>query len=281
MKKFIVLLFVLTVLCALPGFAKATYNFETEDQDSVLVPSSDDPHFTIFSRTSDNVYEGDYAMMYVLEDTSAEGSGGTAWEVHTPDQEDPLITDLEFMTDTIFFWMYLPDVGAGVMDFIQPFTQDANWAWHGAWQEYSSATLDAWDCYPVVVDSVDWETNPRELPLVRAGVEFGSIETNPGCTVYVDLVSSESRGGGSGIELITDAGEVTLEASINIIKFSLDKPTPVLVSVYNLMGAKVAEKAPGGMSAGSHEIPVDLPAGMYIVKLVAGQVKATGKLLVF
>lgn len=276
MRKVLVLVSIVVIACSLTALAKATYNFETADQDSVFIPHQD--YFTIYERTSNKVHEGSYAMMYVLDDTSAAGTGGTTWWIRTADSLDLLFEDLEFMIDTIFFWMYLPDVGSGVINFVQPYTQCSLWRWHGAYQSYSSASLDQWDCYPVVINNLDWRDSVRQLPLKRAGVEFGTTVSQPGCTVYIDLVSSESRG--AGIELITDPDKVTLEASINTIKFSLAEPTPVLLSVYNLIGAKVAEIAPGVMSAGPHEVAINVSAGLYIVKIVAGGVKKTSKLIV-
>ena len=277
MKRCFAILIALFLVCSLTSFAKATYSFEAEDDDSILVPNPDVGYFTIYERTDAMSYDGDYAMMYVLDDTSAEGTGGEKWEIRTHDED--LLDDLEFMDDTIFFWMYLPDVGAGVMNWVQPFTQDVEWRWHGAYQSYSSASLDQWACYPVHIDTLMWDgTTKRELPLNRAGVEFGATNYDPACTVYIDLISSESRP--SGIELITDPGKLIIESSINSIKFSLVEPTPVLLSVYNLMGAKVSEIAPGGMSAGPHEVSVNLPNGMYIVKIVAGKVRETSRLLI-
>ncbi len=279
MKRYLVLISLVVLVCSLPTFAKATYSFETEDEASLFVPNEGTAYFTIYERTEAMSYDGDYAMMYVLDDTSAEGTGGEKWEIRSSDAD--LLSDLEFMVDTIFFWMYLPDVGEGVMNWVQPFTQDVEWRWHGAYQSYSSASLDQWACYPVHIDTLMWDgTTKRELPLNRAGVEFGATDYEPGCTVYIDFVSSVSREGGSGIELITDPGKVTLETSINSIKFVIDEPTPVLLSVYNLMGSKVTEIAPGGMTAGAHEFSVNLPNGMYIVKLVAGQVIDTERLLI-
>lgn len=279
MRKFIAMLVVIILVCSLSALAKTSYDFETPDQGGVLVPNPDAGYFTIYERTSDMAYQGSYSMMYVLDDTSAGGTGGEKWEIRTVSQTDPLITDVEFMIDTIFFWMYLPDVGSGVMSWVQPFTQDVAWRWHGNYQSYSSASLDQWDCYPVHIDTLMWDgVTKRELPLKRAGVEFGATDYAPGCTVYIDAVSSESRN--AGITIVKDPDKVTIETSINTIKFSLDEPTPVLLSVYNLMGAKVAEIVPGTMSAGSHEMVIDAPAGMYIVKLVAGGVVKKSKLII-
>jgi hypothetical protein len=279
MKKYLSLLMGLILVYSVSTFAKATYSFESEDEALLFVPNPGTAYFTIYERTDAMAYDGDYSMMYVLDDTSAEGTGGEKWEIRSSDPD--LLSGLEFMVDTIFFWMYLPDVGEGVMNWVQPFTQDAQWRWHGAYQSYSSASLDQWACYPVHIDTLMWDgSTKRELPINRAGVEFGATNYEPGCTVYIDLVSSVSREGGSGIELITDPAKIILEASINTIKFSLAEPTPVLLSVYNLLGAKMAEIAPGGMNAGPHEVSVNLPNGMYIVKIVAGQVKDSKRLLV-
>jgi len=270
MRKYLVLVGLVILLCSLSMFAKATYDFETAGEEDNLMAAEG---FTM-ERSSENAYNLAYSLKVVLD------TGGTGFNVYTTSYEDnPLNSDLAFMTDTLFVYLYLPDVGPDTMSNIQPFTQGANWKWRGAQQAYSSASLDQWDCYPVVVDSLDYEGVKRELPIKRSGVQFQSVVENPGVTIYIDWMSTLERGT-SGIKLIQDPDKVTLESSINGIKFTIDESTPVLVSVYNLMGAKVAEKAPGCMTAGSHEISVDLPNGMYIVKIVAGKVSATNKLLI-
>jgi hypothetical protein len=277
MKKYLSLLIVLILVYSVSTFAKATYSFESEGDDSIFIAA--EGYFNV-ERSSDMAYSGDYSLRVILEDTTG-GGGGTEWNVYTARyDDDSLNTDITFNDDTLFVYMYLPDVGSGVMENIQPFTQDNNWAWYGNQQGWDGLpNKDQWDCYFTVIADVDYQSNPRELPIKRSGVQFKSFATEPGCTLYIDRISTRDRSG-SGIELITDPSKVILETSINTIKFSLAEPTPVLLSVYNLMGAKVSEIAPGGMSAGPHEVSVSLPNGMYIVKIVAGKVRETSRLLI-
>jgi hypothetical protein len=277
MKKFVCVVMLLAMLCSLPAFAKATYDFETAGEEDKIV--LEESYFTISERSSDEASSGDYSVKIVIDDTSASGSGGAKWTFRVAGYDgDPILQDITSKDDTFFVYLYLPDVGTGVMDYLQPYIQADDWGWISTYHGWDGLPKDQWDCYWVAFEDTNNNGSSITLPYKKLGVEFGSIESEPACTIYVDYLSTEQRGT-SGIELITDPAKVTIESSINSIKFSMNESTPVLVSVYNLMGAKVAEKAPGGMAAGSHEISVDLPNGMYIVKLVAGHVKKTGKLL--
>jgi hypothetical protein len=271
MKKMFVLLGIVVLLCSLTALAKATYDFE--DGVNPFIGNADPNNWcpiSVMEISSNQAWEGDSSLMIVLDDPGA--TGKMKWAFAT--NSDPLIEDLELGVDTIFFWLYLPDGYDEVMNNVQPFTQDGNWSWTGNYQDWDGLPKDEWHCNWCVTSA------SAQLPIRRAGIEFVSAVEEPNCTLYVDLVSSVSREGGSGIELITDPGKVVLEASINTIKFSLDEPAPVLLSVYNLMGAKVAEIAPGAMSAGPHEMVIDAPAGMYIVKLVAGKITKKSKLII-
>jgi hypothetical protein len=270
MKKLVFLVAVFVVLCSLPAFAKATYSFESAGDELNFVAA--EGYFPL-ERSSDTASSGDYALRVILTDTTAAGRGGTGWNVYTAGYEtDSLHQNITFNDDTLFVYMYLPDVGTGVMNNIQPFTQDDAWLWNGNQQAWDPLPKDQWTCYWAVIADVDWESNPRTLPIKRSGVQFESIDSTPNCTLYIDYISTWGRDV-SGIELMTDPGKVTFGPSINNIKFTIDEPTPVLISVYNLMGAKVSEVAPGRLDAGSHEFSANLPNGMYIVKILAGQVR--------
>ncbi len=272
MKRYLVLMSLVILVCSLPIFAKATYDFENG-----VNPFSGDPDannwcpISVIEISSNEAWEGDSSLMIVLDDPGTTGKMKWAFAA----TNDPLTENLELGVDTVFFWLYLPSGYDEDMNYFQPFLQDASWGWSGNYQDWDELPKDEWHCNWCAIPS-----SGLTLPIIRAGIEFLSSVEEPGCTVYIDLVSSVSREGGSGIELITDPGKVTLETSINSIKFVIDEPTPVLLSVYNLMGAKMVEIAPGEMTAGPHEFSVDLPAGMYIVKLVAGQVRATNRLLI-
>jgi hypothetical protein len=271
MRKVVVLLGIVVLLCSLTAFAKATYDFE--DGVNPFIGNADPNNWcpiSVIEISSNQAWEGDSSLMIVLDDPGETGKMKWAFAANN----DPLTTDLVLGVDTVFFWLYLPSGYDEDMNNVQPFVQDASWQWSGNWQDWDGLPKDEWHCNWCAIPS-----SGLTLPIRRAGVEFTSPVEEPGCTVYVDLVSSVSREGGSGIELITDPRKVTLEASINTIQFSLNEPTLVLLSVYNLMGAKVAE-IPGKMSAGPHEMVIDAPDGIYIVKLVAGKITKKSKLII-
>jgi hypothetical protein len=272
MRKLLVLVSIVVIACSLTALAKATYDFE--DGVNPFIGNADPNNWcpiSVMEISSNQSWEGDSSLMIVLDDPGETGKMKWAFAA----DNDPLTENLELGVDTVFFWLFLPEGYDEDMDKVQPFVQDASWAWSGNYQDWNGLPKDEWHCNWCAIPS-----SGLTLPLRRAGVEFTSFVAEPACTVYVDLVSSVSREGGAGIELITDPGKVILEASINTIKFSLDEPTPVLLSVYNLVGAKVAEIAPGAMSAGPHEMVIDAPAGMYIVKLVAGKITKKSKLII-
>lgn len=270
MRKLLVLIAVFILFSPLPTFAKATYTFENEGEDTVFIAAQ--AYFYILKRTNTMSYNGEYSLMAVLEDTSVLGSGGTTWWIHTRHEPDPLVHDLVFWDDTLFMWMYLPSGYDAEMNFIQPFTQDsANWRWHGNWQSWAGCPKDQWACYYTVISDEDWQGNPRTLPLIRAGVEFGSNVTQPLCTLYIDDISTEGRY--AGIETIDEYDDLKAPAgSINYIKFDLATSTSVQVEMYNITGQKVAVPHSGVLGAGPHRIriPNDLPNGVYMAKITAG-----------
>lgn len=62
--------------------------------------------------------------------------------------------------------------------------------------------------------------------------------------------------------------------SETIISFELQDDLNVDLRVYDMMGRQVADFEPGFLSQGAHEVrwvPMDLPSGVYIVRLSAGQ----------
>jgi hypothetical protein len=269
LRKILVLIAVFILFSSLSTFAKATYTFENEGEDTVFIASQ--TYFYILKRTNTMSYNGEYSLMAVLEDTSQLGSGGTTWWIHTRHEPDPLVHDLEFWDDTLFMWMYLPDGYDAEMSFIQPFTQDTFWGWHGNWQSWAGCPKDQWACYYTVISDETWDGSPRYLPIWRAGVEFGSAVTEPACTVYIDDISTEGRH--AGVETITEHDGIKVPVgSINYIEFDLATSTSTLVEMYNITGQKVAVPHSGVLGAGPHSIrvPNDLPNGVYMVKITAG-----------
>ncbi|MEO0293451.1 MAG: T9SS type A sorting domain-containing protein [candidate division WOR-3 bacterium] len=267
MKK---LIGVCIIVFSLTLFGKGTFDFETEEQpfNGNLYEQAWCP-ISLIERSSDIAYEGNYSLKVVFNDP--QGTGKMKWAFGA--DNTPLTSDLQF-GDTVFFWVYLPSGYDDAMSSMQPFIQNESWGWHGHYQSWASLPKDEWHC--------NWcDISELTLPIIRAGIEFTSAVESPECTVYVDLVSSVSRQGGSGVNLFSDPEKITLEPSINKIKFSLDESAPILISVYNLTGTKIAEIAPGVMTKGTHEFKVEAPGGIYIVKLVAGKVTKKSKLIIF
>ena len=67
------------------------------------------------------------------------------------------------------------------------------------------------------------------------------------------------------------------------VRFSLDEPAAVSVHVYDALGRRVAEVAEGRYEAGLHSAPLftsSLPAGPYVVRLLAGGAALTERITV-
>lgn len=98
-------------------------------------------------------------------------------------------------------------------------------------------------------------------------------------TIYFDAITSYGRLDQAGID-ITDLDVVLPKTSIGSIKYSLSASAPVLIEAFNLTGQKVLSEAPGFQVAGDYEIKIDdLSAGVYIVKVVAGDATLISKLI--
>lgn len=283
MRKFFVLLSVLIFACSLPTFAKATLDWEIADQDTFLITLSGGwgtECLTEYGQTTERAYHGSQSIRVILTDTAGDGplDGATEWDIFLRPDHPTIYEGLQFMVDTFFFWCYFPDVSEDTISNIQPFNTDTNGAFAGRWQGWGGLPKEQWTLQWCVFDSVDWEDNPREEAFNRVGFQLGTNVRHPNCTLYLDAWSTEGRDAGIGLELIEDPAELTLGTCINGIKFSLGEATPVLASVYNITGAKVYETAQTG-AVGENEIAVDVPAGMYLVKITAGAVVKKGKLL--
>ncbi len=181
--------------------------------------------------------------------------------------------------DSIFYYLYCPD--ATTIDSFVFFVRDSGWRWSiRDIYQYTDLTKNAWNgLISHITNTSDDSGLPMRLPLLQFDfwIYTDSNCPNPGCTLYIDAISTD--GPVSGITINPD--KINLETSINNINFILDEPAHVLLSIYNLTGIKVTEIVPGRLTAGAHSIPVEnLPTGIYIVRGVFGQVKLTGKLLI-
>jgi hypothetical protein len=67
-----------------------------------------------------------------------------------------------------------------------------------------------------------------------------------------------------------------------VIEFALPKQAAVKLSVYNILGEKVAELVNGTLSAGYHSVSFnasDLSSGIYIYKITAGNFVSVKKMM--
>jgi hypothetical protein len=79
----------------------------------------------------------------------------------------------------ITFRVWVPS-GANLKS-IQPFVQDANWTWTGAWRDYASLTKNAWNTVTVTVPSY------AATPITRIGVEAVTSAAWTG-SIYIDSI---------------------------------------------------------------------------------------------
>jgi hypothetical protein len=85
----------------------------------------------------------------------------------------------------------------------------------------------------------------------------------------------------AGIEMSEQgSGAVNVpETSINCIEYETKVMTPVAVQVFDTAGRKQLQIVPGIQPAGKYSIPLELPAGVYLVRVVAGKEVETGKVI--
>ena len=67
------------------------------------------------------------------------------------------------------------------------------------------------------------------------------------------------------------------KGSINCIEYATNVAAPVIVQVFNIAGQKKLEIPIGMQAPGSYSIPLDLVAGIYIIRVVVGEEEESGK----
>lgn len=142
------------------------------------------------------------------------------------------------------------------------------------------------DWAPVAVD----ETAPFEFEWTPVPLGDYTIAARAvGCDGWAAVARSrvEVRSASATESMDTRlAGPVRAEpnpfGSTTRLSFSLDRPAPVEMSVYDVLGRRVALLLGGGLPAGRHAVEFDasrLEAGVYFYRLRAGVRVETGKLL--
>ncbi len=289
MRKFLVLLFALMLVSSLPAYSYATQTYETPDTvwgDSSLgwartrdFNNYDDIHINTLNPHNDS-----RSVMIPLVDTMPFGQLHW-WLLYCKSSfwTNGICTDSVFIHDQfgygseVSYWFYIP-AGAPIDSFIV-FNRDSDWSWctFGKYMP-GDLTFGAWNNLIAPCPETIANGDTIDLPIIQFDIWIytDSLLLNPSCTLYMDDV--ESRLG--GIEEEVAASALTIGTSINSIKFSMTNSEPVVVSCFRIDGSKVFETA-GTADAGSNEVSVgNLPAGVYIVRVIGRSCSGTGKLLI-
>ncbi len=292
MRRFFIL-FILILFSSLPMFARGVQDFEygkwwdsTWGWSRLRCNPCANWEIKI---VTDKAYSGAQSVQIPLIDTGDSFDDEYWWVLYCKSAywSNGICKDSVFMHenveigDTIFYYLYCPDVTT--IDSFVFFVRDSGWRWSiRDIYQYTDLTKNAWNELICCITDTNDSGLPMRLPIIHFDFwlytdSAAPTPPGPGCTLYLDAISTD--GPVSGITINPD--KINLETSINNIDFILDEPAHVLLSIYNLMGIKVTEIVPGRLTAGAHSIPVEnIPAGIYIIKGVFGQVKLTGKLLI-
>ena len=256
-------------------------------------------------------YNGSYerhdfgAPIENTEDMNYEPGGSHALRVVLTDPTDTGFTEPQFTTtesdfisdlstgDTIFYAVYLnephdPDTCIYVFKVFGKYGSSWTWAqddngciWNipGTCTNLPDDTVKygQWNLITYVVPDISEEIWHQ----IGICFNFNNVSSentySENDTIYFDAITSHGRF--SGID-ITNGNLSLPETSIGSIKYSLTSTTPVLIEAFDLTGRKVLSEVPGFQIAGDHELEVNgLAAGVYIVKVVAGDVILTSKLI--
>ncbi len=197
-----------------------------------------------------------------------------------------ICTDSVFMHDQVDFssevvwWLYIP-AGAPI-DSVIAMNRDSDWSWCDFGQ-YMPGDLIFGGWNELIAPIPEFRASdgsPMDLPIIQFDlwIYTDSLLLNPSCTLYLDDVETRDTTSGGIADIVASA--LTIGTSINSIKFSMTNSEPVVVSCFRIDGSKVFETA-GKANAGSNEVSVgDLPAGVYIVRVIGRSCSGTGKLLI-
>ncbi len=131
--------------------------------------------------------------------------------------------------------------------------------------------------FPSVVRASDTFAVTVAAQRLAAGVPGAPLAVEP---VAGDLFAGASSVGATAADLSLAAWP-NPTASRATLSFALAEVGPVRLAVYDVLGREVAVLAEGVQGAGEHEVSLDasaLPAGVYLVRLVAGGAVHTQRL---
>jgi hypothetical protein len=265
---------------SLPALAKGTYDFEHGVRDSTLpwLGTRDFNNYNDLKVVTDEALNGNYSLQVPLCDTGFLSPYGY-WYLYCkgafmggPPQnayDSCFLWDLG-VGDTMWYYFYCPS-GAEVDSFVI-FLQDSNWT-YGPYKNYIYADLDmdAWNefKYPLTTDI---EGNPLDFRIAQANLWIMTFSTPPSCTLYFDCPSTDSsQMAGITIPEQGDGAVSIARGSINCVEYSIKVSAPVMLQVFDLVGRKQKEIAPGIQAPGSYKVDLDLPTGFYFARVVAGK----------
>lgn len=306
MKNIIALLFILMLVFSLNTFAKDAFSFEPEEYTDSIIPPGHigmEPFITGY-RNSDTL---DFSVVETAEMLHVHGTHviqmtmthpGTAWNIMAKNAvigNQPENRDTSFLIglnnrDTLWYWVYIP--WSCPVDSIFIFVRNENWSheehtvYHpsdlnfGKWNELKDGISDNFSGQPydltngnIIQSDFEVRTNPAISP--------------PNCTLYIDAISSKGRVPPEYIDTnyqggikMPEPGEGVVKVSkgsINCIEYATNVTAPVMIQVFNVAGQKKIEIPIGMQVAGSYNIPLDLAAGVYIIRVVVGAEEETGK----
>jgi len=316
LKKFLTVLFVIVFFLSLKALAKDAFSFEDKEYAKKYpnpdsIPSDIDAMkpFTTgyrnslpedFSRVEGaKTYHGSHAIQLTMTHE------GTRWLIFAKNarestQADALdstfLHDLD-IGDTLFYYLYVPwnapidsiFIFVRALDAGGTWTQDVHTVYHasdlhfGRWNELKDGISDT-----TVTGFGNGE--PFPTPLIQSDFQIDTrAGVVPACTLYFDCPSSKGRvpseyidtTGQAGIEMPEpgDGAVKVAKGSINCVEYAIGVVAPVMVQVYDLTGRKQLEIPVGIQSAGTYRIPLNLPAGVYLTRVVAGEEEVTGKVI--
>lgn len=237
--------------------------------------------------TTDMNYEqgGSHALRVVLTDPTDTGF----MEPQFTTTESNFLNDFN-LGDTVFYALYLgiphdPDTFINVLKMFGK--AGPSWGWHengSIWGipnpsphlPNDTVKFGQWNLVAFVIPQMDSTWHQIGI-CINFNNNSAANTYSENDTIYFDAITSLGRLSGINIK---DGDVVLPKTSIGSIKYSLSSTTPVLIEVFDLTGRKVISEAPGFQVAGDHELKTDgLAAGVYIVKVVAGNAILISKLI--
>jgi hypothetical protein len=305
LRKSIACLSILMLLFSLNTLAKDAFSFEPREYPDSIIPEGVNgmrPFITGYrdSRDEDfSVVEGEKWWHGTHSVQIRMTHKGKQWNIlaknalesgQAESLDTTFLDDLD-IGDTIYYYLYVP--WNAHIDSIFLFVRNTAWA-HEEHTVYYPSDLHygRWNELKDGISKNNTDGDPFELPLIQSDFE---IHTNPdvnppACTLYWDCPSSKGKvparftdtAGQAGIEMPEPGdGKVNVaKGSINSIEYVINTAahTPVMIQAFNLAGQKKLEIPVGIQAPGTYSFPItNLPAGVYLIRVVAGEDEGYGK----